>query len=237
MEMLSIKNIKSHYGVICALNDVSIEIPGQGIYAIIGANGAGKTTLLKTIMGLVKPTEGKVFFEGTDITNYETHQVVKAGISLCPEGRKIFKTLTVYENLLAGAYITKEEELINNSIEQVYKLFPRLEERKKQVAGTLSGGEQQMLAIGRSLMSSPKLLLLDEPSMGLAPNLVELVFETIYKIHEVQGIPVLIVEQNAEISLEIADYAYVLEVGKLTLEGIGKELLESDEVRKRYLGA
>lgn len=235
--MLSIRNIHTYYGVICALNDVTIDIPKEGIYAIIGANGAGKTTLLKTIMGLVKPTKGSIIFMGKDITNYETHQIVREGISLCPEGRKIFKTLTVYENLLAGAYICNDDKRIQERIEMIYTLFPRLAERKKQIAGTLSGGEQQMLAIGRALMSDPKLLLLDEPSMGLAPNLVELVFETIEKIYKVQKVPVLLVEQNAEMSLSIAHYAYVLEVGNLVLEGTGNELLNSEEVQKRYLGA
>jgi branched-chain amino acid transport system ATP-binding protein len=235
--MLSIKNLQTHYGVICALNDVSIEIPKEGIYAIIGANGAGKTTLLKTITGLVKPTNGSIVFKGKDITNCETHQIVNEGISLCPEGRKIFKTLTVYENLLAGAYICNKDRFVKEKIEMVYSLFPRLEERKKQVAGTLSGGEQQMLAIGRALMSNPELLLLDEPSMGLAPNLVELVFETVEKIYDEQKLPVLLVEQNAEMSLNIANYAYVLEVGKIVLEGTGKELLNSEEVHKKYLGA
>ena len=235
--MLNIKNLRTYYGVICALDSVSIKIPGKGIFTIIGANGAGKTTLLKTIMGLVKPSTGIIIFDGENITNYDTYQIVNKGISLCPEGRKIFKNLTVYENLMAGAYICNDQKLINENIEIVYSLFPRLAERRKQIAGTFSGGEQQMLAIARALMSNPKLLLLDEPSMGLAPNLVELVFETIKKIHSEQNIPLILVEQNAEISLSIADYAYVLEVGKITLEGTGDELLKSNEVKNRYLGA
>lgn len=235
--MLNIKNLRTYYGVICALNSVSIEIPEKGIFAIIGANGAGKTTLLKTIMGLVKPSTGIIIFDGENITSYDTYQIVNKGISLCPEGRKIFKSLTVYENLMAGAYICNDQKLINENIEIVYSLFPRLAERRKQMSGTFSGGEQQMLAIARALMSNPKLLLLDEPSMGLAPNLVELVFETIKKIHSEQNIPIILVEQNAEISLSIADYAYVLEVGKITLEGTGDELLKNNEVKDRYLGA
>ncbi|MCJ7790099.1 MAG: ABC transporter ATP-binding protein [Candidatus Atribacteria bacterium] len=235
--MLNINNLRTYYGVICALNNVSIKIPEKGIFTIIGANGAGKTTLLKTIMGLVKPSTGIIIFDGENITNYDTYQIVNKGISLCPEGRKIFKSLTVYENLMAGAYICNDQKLINENIEIVYSLFPRLAERRKQIAGTFSGGEQQMLAIARALMSNPKLLLLDEPSMGLAPNLVELVFETIKKIHSEQNIPLILVEQNAEISLSIADYAYVLEVGKITLEGTGDELLNSNEVKDRYLGA
>lgn len=235
--MLSIRGLYCHYGVICALNDVNIDIPEKGIYAIIGANGAGKSTLLKTIMGLIKPTQGMISFMGNDITGLSSHQIVSQGISLCPEGRRIFKTLTVYENLLAGAYICKDKISIQNNVDKVYSLFPRLAERKKQLAGTLSGGELQMLAIGRSLMSNPRLLLLDEPSMGLAPNLVELVFETVQKIHSEQDLPVIVVEQNAEMSLSIADYAYVLEVGKLVLEGKGQELLNSEDVRNKYLGA
>lgn len=235
--MLNIKNLRTYYGVICALDSVSIKIPEKGIFTIIGANGAGKTTLLKTIMGLVKPSTGIIIFDGENITNYDTYQIVNKGISLCPEGRKIFKSLTVYENLMAGAYICNDQKLINENIEIVYSLFPRLAERRKQIAGTFSGGEQQMLAIARALMSNPKLLLLDEPSLGLAPNLVELVFETIKKIHSEQNIPLILVEQNAEISLSIADYAYVLEVGKITLEGTGDELLKSNEVKNRYLGA
>lgn len=234
--MLEIKNLDAHYGAICALNNVSIKIPREGIFAIIGANGAGKTTLLKTIMGLVKSTNGVIIFEEEDITNYKTFKIVKKGISLCPEGRKIFKSLTVYENLIAGAYIRNDKKLINKNIEIVYSLFPRLAERRKQIAGTFSGGEQQMLAIARALMSSPKLLLLDEPSMGLAPNLVDLLFNTIEKIYSEQNIPIILVEQNAEQSLGISDYAYVLEVGKIVLEGRGTELLTSNEVKAKYLG-
>jgi len=235
--MIEIKNLDTYYGVICALNNVSIKIPSEGIFAIIGANGAGKTTLLKTIMGLVKPTNGVIIFDEENITNYKTFKIVKKGISLCPEGRKIFKSLTVYENLIAGAYICNDKKLINKNIEIVYSLFPRLAERRKQIAGTFSGGEQQMLAIARALMSSPKLLLLDEPSMGLAPNLVDLVFNTIEEIHSKQNIPIILVEQNAEQALSISDYAYVLEVGKIVLEGRGAELLTSDEVKAKYLGA
>lgn len=235
--MLNIKSLQAHYGVIRALDDVSIALPKAGIYAIVGANGAGKTTLLKSIVGLVKPTEGSIAFVGEDITHFEPYQTVSKGICLCPEGRRIFKTLTVYENLLAGAYLETKNSVIKESEEKVYTLFPRLEERKKQLAGTLSGGEQQMLAIGRALMSNPKLLLLDEPSMGLAPTLVELVFETIVRIYTEQGTSVLLVEQNAEMALNIAHYAYVLEVGKLVLKGVGKDLLNSTEVKDKYLGA
>lgn len=235
--MLNIKGLYSHYGVICALDDFSINIPENGIYAIIGANGAGKTTLLKTIVGLVKPTQGSINFMGKEITDLAPHQIVNEGISLCPEGRRVFKSLSVYENLQAGAYICKDKTAIQNNIDRVFQLFPRLAERRKQLAGTLSGGEQQMLAIGRALMSDPKLLLLDEPSMGLAPNIVELVFETVEKVHKERNLPVIVVEQNAEISLGIAKYAYVLEVGKLVLEGTGQELLNSEEVRNKYLGA
>ena len=235
--MLKIENVSCHYGVIQALHNVNIHIEKKGIYAIIGANGAGKSSLINVLSGLVPVSSGKVLFEGTEITDLQPHEIIKTGISVCPEGRKIFKSVSVYENLLAGAYIMKDKAEIQKNIEMVYDFFPRLSERRKQLAGTLSGGEQQMLAIGRALMSNPKLLLLDEPSMGLAPNLIDFVFDTVVKIYEEKNLPSIIVEQNSEMALSIADYAYVLEVGHLTLEGTGKELLESEEVQKKYLGA
>lgn len=235
--MLKIDGVCCRYGVIRALEDININIEKPGIYAIIGANGAGKSTLIKALCGLVPIMEGSIEFNGVDITTMDPHEIIRQGISVSPEGRRIFKTVSVYENLLSGAYIMKDKARVQENIEMVFQMFPRLAERRKQLAGTLSGGEQQMLAVGRALMSDPKLLLLDEPSMGLAPNLIEFVFETIVDIYQKKQIPSIVVEQNSEMALSIADYAYVLEVGKITLEGTGKELLESDEVRKRYLGA
>ena len=235
--MLSIEHLSCHYGVIQALNDVTINIEKKGIYAIIGANGAGKSSLINVLSGLVPASSGKVVFEGKEITDLQPHEIIKTGISVCPEGRKIFKSVSVSENLLAGAYTLKDKGEIQKNVEMVYEFFPRLSERRKQLAGTLSGGEQQMLAIGRALMSNPRLLLLDEPSMGLAPNLIDFVFDTVVKIYEETELPSIIVEQNSEMALSIADYAYVLEVGHLTMEGTGEELLASDEVQKKYLGA
>ena len=235
--MLQIENLSCHYGVIQALKNVSINIKGKGIYAIIGANGAGKSSLINVLCGLVPASGGSAIFNGKQITDMQPHEIIQLGISVCPEGRKIFKSVTVYENLLAGAYTIKDKKSVGSNVDMVYEFFPRLSERRKQLAGTLSGGEQQMLAIGRALMSNPKLLLLDEPSMGLAPNLIDLVFETIVKIYKEKDLPSIIIEQNSEMALSIADYAYVLEVGCLTLEGTGKELLGSDEVQKKYLGA
>lgn len=235
--MLEVKNLTCHYGVIRALNDVSLSVPDDGIFAVIGANGAGKTTLIHSISGIVVPTPGSIQFDGTEITNLRTKDVIRTGIALCPERRRVFKSISVYENLLAGAYILKDKERVEKNVQQVYELFPRLKEREKQLAGTLSGGEQQMLAVGRALMTDPKLLLLDEPSMGLAPNLIDFVFETMVRIHNERHIPIIVVEQNSEMALSIADYAYVLEVGNLTLHGRGQELLESDEVKNKYLGA
>jgi len=235
--LLRIDDLSCSYGVIRALDHVTIHIEKPGIYAIIGANGAGKSTLIKALSGLMPVESGRIAFNGTDITVMDPHEIVRQGISLSPEGRKIFKTVSVYENLLAGAYVMKDKARVQQNVEMVFEMFPRLAERRKQQAGTLSGGEQQMLAVGRALMSDPKLLLLDEPSMGLAPNLIDFVFDTIVQIYRERQIPSIVVEQNSEMALSIADYAYVLEVGKLTLEGTGEELLQSDEVRKRYLGA
>ena len=234
--MLEVKNLTTHYGIIRALNRVSFSIPQTGIFPFVGANGAGKSTLMRTIMGLVTPTSGEVFFFQQNITELTPPSRVYKGISLCPEGRRIFKSVTVEENLLAGAYLCKDKSIIAGRVGNVYEFFPKLKERRKQRAGTLSGGEQQMLAIGRALMSAPKLLLLDEPSMGLAPNLVEMVFEKVKEIQESQNISVILVEQNAEMALAISNYAYVLEVGTLVLEGTGISLISSDEVRKKYLG-
>lgn len=235
--MFKIKNLNCHYGVIQALKNVSFEIEKSGIYAVIGANGAGKSSLINVISGLVPASSGEVIFKDTIITDLQPNQVIREGISICPEGRKVFKTVSVHENLLSGAYILKDKVQIKENLDMVYKMFPRLFERKKQLAGTLSGGEQQMLAVGRALMSNPKFLLLDEPSMGLSPKLIDFVFETVEQIHKTRKIPIIIVEQNSEMALSIADYAYVLEVGEITLQGTGQELLNSDEVQKKYLGA
>lgn len=235
--MLKIENLNCHYGVIQALDNININIEKSGIYAIIGANGAGKSSLINIISGLVAPSSGKVIFNDVDLTLLQPHDIIRQGICVCPEGRKVFKSVSVYENLLGGAYIVKDKKKVQDNVEMVYEMFPRLKERSKQLAGTLSGGEQQMLALGRALMSDPKLLLLDEPSMGLAPNLIDFVFETIENIYQKRKLPIIVVEQNSEMALSIADYAYVIEVGKITLEGTGKELLASDEVQKKYLGA
>ena len=235
--MLEIRNLTCHYGVIRALNNVSISITDTGIYSVIGANGAGKSTLVNTIAGLVTPTSGSIIFDGENLLALQPKDIIRKGIALCPEGRRIFKSITVLENLYAGSYISHDKIKIQENIESAFELFPRLKDRHRQLAGTLSGGEQQMLAIARALMSDPKLLLLDEPSMGLAPNLIDFVFETIVDIHQVRHIPSLIIEQNSEMALSIADYAYVLEVGNLTLSGAGSELLQSEEVKSKYLGA
>lgn len=235
--MLEIKGLTCHYGVICALTDINLSIPDQGIYAVIGANGAGKTTLISAIAGLINPSSGSILWNGTELTVTPTKDIVRLGISLCPEGRRIFKNVSVRENLLAGAYHLTDKAHIRGNMERVFDMFPRIKEREKQLAGTLSGGEQQMLAVGRALMADPKLLLLDEPSMGLAPNLIDFVFETVEAISADRKIPIIIVEQNSEMALSIADYAYVLEVGCITLQGSGQELLECEEVKRKYLGA
>ncbi len=235
--MFKISNLNCHYGVIQALKNVSFEIEKSGIYAVIGANGAGKSSLINVIAGLIPATSGEITFNGTTITDLQPNQVIKEGISICPEGRKVFKSVSVHENLLSGAYTMKDKAGIKENLDMVYEMFPRLFERKKQLSGTLSGGEQQMLAVGRALMSSPKFLLLDEPSMGLAPKLIDFVFETVEHIYKTRNIPIIIVEQNSEMALSIADYAYVLEVGEITLQGTGKALLDSDEIQKKYLGA
>ncbi|WP_352404654.1 ABC transporter ATP-binding protein [Sporanaerobacter acetigenes] len=234
--MLKINNLTLYYGMVKALNSITLNINQKGICSIVGANGAGKSSLLRTIMGINKPQTGEIVFEGEHIENSETFKIVKRGIILCPEGRRIFKGATVFENLQSGALSCKDKDRVVANYDKVFSLFPKLKERANQIAGTLSGGEQQMLAIGRGLMAEPRLFLLDEPSMGLAPNLVDLVFDTIEYIYNEENIPVLLVEQNAEMALEIAHYAYVLEVGNIVLEGTGRDLLESDEVKAKYLG-
>ena len=232
--MLKIENVVSGYGHITALKSINLEVPQGSIVSLIGANGAGKSTTMRSIMGLVKPTEGRITFEGKDITSMKTHDIVKAGISLVPEGRQILQDMSVYENLEMGAYIRKDAE-INDDIKKVFKRFPILDERSYQLGGTLSGGQQQMLAIGRALMARPKLLLLDEPSMGLAPLVVNEIFEVIKEI-SAEGTTVLLVEQNVRQALKIADYAYVLETGKIVLSGPAEEIRHDPRVMEAYLG-
>lgn len=233
--MLKIENLSVHYGGIHALQGISLEVPAGKIVTLIGANGAGKSTTLNTIIGLVKSSSGSVVFEGKNIIGQPTKNLVEQGLVLVPEGRRIFPNLTVQENLTLGAYARTDAESIEQDRERVFSLFPRLKERIKQKAGTLSGGEQQMLAVGRALMSRPKVLMMDEPSLGLAPIIVGMIFDIIKEINS-SGVTVLLVEQNAKAALEAADLAYVLETGRITLSGTGKELLADDRVRKAYLG-
>ncbi len=233
--MLSIKDLHVHYGGIHALKGISLEVPRGKIVTLIGANGAGKSTTLRTIAGLVHKSRGEILYEGKSLEGMIPEDVVKAGIVMGPEGRRIFPHLSVLDNLMLGAYTRNDREGIEKDLQWVYELFPRLKERLWQKGGTLSGGEQQMLAVGRALMSSPKLIMLDEPSLGLAPLLVREVFEIIETINQ-QGKTVLLVEQNAFASLKIAHYAYVLEVGQIVLEGTGQELLNDKRVRDAYLG-
>ncbi|WP_041077049.1 ABC transporter ATP-binding protein [Thermotoga caldifontis] len=233
--VLSVENLHVHYGNIHAVKGISLHVKKGQIVTLIGANGAGKSTTLKAIMNLVKKSSGKVIFNGNDITKLPTHEIVLAGISLVPEGRRIFPNLTVYENLMMAAYSRKNKDEIEKDLEFVFSLFPRLKERLKQPGGTLSGGEQQMLALARGLMSRPKLLMLDEPSLGLAPLLVKEVFDVIKKIRE-EGVTVLLIEQNALGALKIADYGYVLETGRIVLEDEAVKLLNNEGVKKAYLG-
>ena len=231
--MLKIEDLKVNYGGIEAVKGISFEVPENEIVTLIGANGAGKSTTLRTISGLVKASSGKITFDGDDITGLPPYEIVSKGITLVPEGRRVFPDLTVLENLKAGAYLRKDD--IKKDLEWVYELFPRLKERSWQAAGTLSGGEQQMLAVGRALMSKPKLMMMDEPSMGLAPLIVKDIFDIIKEIVQ-QGVTILLIEQNANMALQTANDAYVLEVGKITMKGTGKELLDNEDVRKAYLG-
>lgn len=233
--MLKIDNIDVYYGAIHALKGISLEVKEGEIVTLIGANGAGKSTTLRTISGLLKPKTGSITFLGQNIEGVRAHEIVKKGISQVPEGRRVFAEMTVMENLDLGAFVRKDKAGIQQDLKHVFELFPRLEERKNQLAGTLSGGEQQMLAMGRALMSRPKLLLLDEPSMGLAPLLIKEIFNIIVDINK-SGTTVLLVEQNANMALSIANRAYVLETGRITLSGSAKELAASEDVRKAYLG-
>jgi branched-chain amino acid transport system ATP-binding protein len=235
MAMLEVKDLEVNYGVIKAIKGVSFEVNEGEVISLIGANGAGKTTILHAVSGLLNKTAGTVMFEGKDITKVPAHKIVYMGMSHVPEGRRVFAQLTVLENLKLGAYSRKDKNELNETLEKVYKSFPRLEERKNQLAGTLSGGEQQMLAMGRALMSHPKLILMDEPSMGLSPIFVEEIFKIIKEI-SASGTTVLLVEQNAKKALSIADRAYVLETGNITLSGDAKTLMNDESVKKAYLG-
>ena len=234
--MLEIENLVVNYGAICALHGISLKVQQGDIVTLIGANGAGKTTLLRTVSGLVKPKSGQIRYAGQSLTNLAAHETVKRGVAQVPEGRMIFANLTVWENLKMGAYLQKDKSAIEKELEYVFGIFPRLKEREKQVAGTLSGGEQQMLAIGRALMSKPKFLMLDEPSLGIAPLLVKVIFEKIVEINRQQGITILLVEQNANLALQVASYAYVLESGRITLQDNCAQLRQNPEVKRAYLG-
>ena len=233
--MLKIDELKVSYGGIEAVKGITFEVPERKIVTLIGANGAGKSTTLRTIAGLVKPAAGRIHLQGEDITALSPDRIVPKGITLVPEGRRVFPDLTVLENLRIGAYLRSDKDSIEKDIQWVYELFPRLQERSWQAAGTLSGGEQQMLAVGRALMSRPKLMMLDEPSLGLAPLVVQDIFSIIREINR-QGVTILLIEQNANMALKIADLAYVLETGKITMSGTGAELLANEKVKEAYLG-
>ena len=233
--MLKVRDLVVAYGGIEALKGISVDVPDGQIVTLIGANGAGKSTLLRTIMGLVKPRSGSVEYNEENIKGLNSQHIVSRGITLVPEGRRVFPNLTVLENLRIGAYLRKDEEGIAKDIKRIYELFPRLEERNWQMAGTLSGGEQQMLALGRALMCRPKLIMMDEPSLGLAPLVIKEIFNIIRRINE-SGTTVLLVEQNANMALKVAHHAYVLETGRIKMEGSGRELLENEEIKEAYLG-
>ena len=233
--MLEIKDLKVNYGGIEALKGISFHVEEGEIVTLIGANGAGKSTTLRSIMEVVKPASGTITFQGEDITGMNTQKIVDRGIVLVPEGRRVFPNLTVLENLRIGAYLRTDKAGIDKDLRHVYNLFPRLEERHWQLAGTLSGGEQQMLAVGRALMAKPKVIMMDEPSLGLAPLVVKDIFSIIRRIHE-EGVTVLLIEQNANAALKIADRGYVMETGRITLTGTGTELLSNESVREAYLG-
>ena len=235
MKILEIKDLEVYYGVIQAIKSISFDVNQGEIVALIGANGAGKTTTLQTVTGLLKPTAGCVMFDGVDITKIPAHKIVAMGMAHIPEGRRVFAHMTVYENLKLGAFTRKDNKEFEDALAHVYNRFPRLKERRKQPAGTLSGGEQQMLAMGRALMSHPKIIVMDEPSMGLSPILVGEIFEIIKNVNDA-GTTVLLVEQNAKKALSVASRAYVLETGKIVLSGEAKELLNDERIKKAYLG-
>ena len=232
--MLKVDNLKINYGGIEAVKGISFEVPDHSIVTLIGANGAGKSSTLRTIAGLVKASEGTINLDGEDITNMPSAKRVGKGIVLCPEGRRVFPDMTVLENIKIGAYLRNDD--LTADIENVYNLFPRLKERNWQLAGTLSGGEQQMLAVARALMSNPEIMMLDEPSLGLAPIVVQEIFSIIKQINKERGTTILLIEQNANMALKVADKAYVMETGRITLSGTGAELLQNDEIKAAYLG-
>ena len=235
MSLLKVTDLVVSYGGIEALKGISFEVEQGQIITLIGANGAGKSTTLRTISGLVRPREGRIYFEGRDITDFNTQKIVETGIAMVPEGRRVFANLTVLENLRVGAYLRKDKDVIEQDIQYVYDLFPRLKERSWQLAGTLSGGEQQMLAVGRAVMTRPKLIMMDEPSLGLAPLVVKDIFKIIRTLKST-GMTVLLIEQNANAALHACDYAYVMETGRITTSGTGEELLASEAIQEAYLG-
>ena len=234
--MLEIKNLTVSYGAISALHGISLSVAAGSIVTLIGSNGAGKTTTLKAISGLLKPKSGEIVYDGKNISGQPPHEIVKRGLSHVPEGRMIFANLSVLENLQMGAYLVRDKKIVRGELEFVFATFPRLKEREQQIAGTLSGGEQQMLAIGRALMSQPKFLMLDEPSLGLVPRLVKTIFEKIVEINRERGLTILLVEQNANRALEVAGFGYVMETGKITLQGESAALRQNPQVKSAYLG-
>ena len=234
--MLEIKNLEVSYGAISALHGISLSVPAGGIVTLIGSNGAGKTTTLKTVSGLLKPKAGEIFYDGKNIAGLPPHEIVKRGLSHVPEGRMVFANLSVRENLQMGAYLVRDRKVVRQELDFVFATFPRLKEREAQIAGTLSGGEQQMLAIGRALMARPKFLMLDEPSLGLAPLLVKTIFEKVVEVNRERGLTILLVEQNANRALEISSLGYVIETGNITLRGASAELRQNPQVQRAYLG-
>jgi branched-chain amino acid transport system ATP-binding protein len=234
--VLEVHNLSVQYGAITALHGISLSVPAQGIVTLIGGNGAGKTTTLRAISGMVKPTSGRILFDGQDITGLAPHQIVRRGLAHSPEGRLVFANLTVMENLRMGAYLQRDARWIASELDHVFGMFPRLQERREQLAGTLSGGEQQMLAIGRALMSRPRFLMLDEPSLGIAPLLVKEIFARLVELNRERSLPILLVEQNAHLALEVSSHGYVLETGRVLLSDRSSVLRDSPEVRSAYLG-
>lgn len=234
--MLEVHNLSVQYGSITALHGISLSVPAQGIVTLIGGNGAGKTTTLRAISGMVKPTSGRILFDGQDITGLVPHEIVRRGLAHSPEGRLVFANLTVMENLRMGAYLQRDARWIASELDHVFGMFPRLQERREQQAGTLSGGEQQMLAIGRALMSRPRFLMLDEPSLGIAPLLVKEIFARLVELNRERSLPILLVEQNAHLALEVSSHGYVLETGRVLLSDRSSVLRDSPEVRSAYLG-
>ena len=234
--MLEVHNLSVQYGSITALHGISLSVPAEGIVTLIGGNGAGKTTTLRAISGMVKPTSGRILFDGQDITGLAPHEIVRRGLAHSPEGRLVFANLTVMENLRMGAYLQRDARWIASELDHVFGMFPRLQERREQQAGTLSGGEQQMLAIGRALMSRPRFLMLDEPSLGIAPLLVKEIFARLVELNRERSLPILLVEQNAHLALEVSSHGYVLETGRVLLSDRSSVLRDSPEVRSAYLG-